>query len=279
MFDELCAIDRSDEQIHGIPRRTRAIVHRAAKGALHDRPVNLPHIARRSLILHAHHYAVRMKEVRNGRPLAKELWIRHDAKRQAALPILGCERAAQFQSSARRHRALFDHQLRRSRFGGNLTRHVVDRGEIRIAVFLWRCADANEDGIAAAYRFASVRGVRDLAGPSRRSQDLVQVLLKDRYASRLEPRDPLLINVRKNDLMPRFGETCAGHQANITTSNYRETQSSPPRRDSLCSHIPMCSSSSVARCSSPIAARAAPAVRVAAGAAARSTAAASTRRA
>src|SRR6266851_9679405 len=265
MFDELCAIDRSDEQIHGIPRRTRAIVHRATKGALHDRPVNLPHIARRSLILHAHHYAVRMKEVRNGRPLAKELWIRHHAKRQAAVARVGCERAAQFQSSARRHRALFDHQLRRSRFGGNLTRHVVDRGEIRIAVFLWRCANANEDSIAAAYRFAGVRGVRDLAGPSRRSQDLVQVLLKDRYASGLEPRDPLLINVRKNDLMPRFGETCAGHQANITTSNYRETQSSPPRRDSLCSHTFPCA--------------AALAVRVAAGAAARSTAAASTRRA
>src|ERR1700730_17497714 len=114
-----------------------------------------------------------MKEIRNGRPFAKELRIGRHAKCKAAVARVGRERAAQFQARARRYRALFDHQLGRSRLRGNLTRDVVDCGKIRIAVFLGWCANANEDGVAAAYCVTSVRGVRDFAGSSRLSQDLV----------------------------------------------------------------------------------------------------------
>src|SRR5258708_20047283 len=111
---------------------------------------------------------------------------------------------------------------------GNLTRDVIDCGKIRIAVFLGRCADANEDRFAAAYGFTGVRGVRNFAGTSRRFEDFVQVMLVDRHASRLKLRDPLLINVLANDIIPPFAQPSAGHQADVTTSDYRETQGIPP---------------------------------------------------
>src|SRR5258708_35922465 len=123
---------------------------------------------------------------------------------------------------------------------GDVTGDVIDGGKNRIAVFLGGCADANEDRFAAAYGFTGVRGVRNFAGTSRRFEDFVQVMLVDRHASRLKLRDPLLINVRANDIMPRFGETCAGHQADVTTSDYRETQGIPPGCDSsIVTHVPV----------------------------------------
>src|ERR1700682_3752739 len=217
MLDELRAVDRGDKQVHGTPGRAVAVVHREAKGALQDRLVNLPHIARRGLVLHADHNAVRVKKIRYGRPFAKELRIGRYAKCQAAVARVGRERSPQFQSGTSRHRAFFDHQLRRSRLRGNLTRYVVDCRKIRIAVFFLRWAYANEDGVAVAYRFTGVRSVRNFSATSRRLQDFLQVVLVDRHASRLELGDPLLINVRANDLVARFGETCAGHQPDVTT--------------------------------------------------------------
>src|SRR6266852_7100841 len=60
----------------------------------------------------------------------------------------------------------------------------------------------------------------------------------DRHPARLQLRDSLLINVRTNNLVPRFRETCTGHQTDVTTSDYRDMQAKPPHQNFLRSHIP-----------------------------------------
>src|ERR1700726_1659724 len=97
-----------------------------------------------------------MEKIRYRRPFAKELRIRRHTKRKAAVARIRRERPAQFQSRARRHRALLDDQLRRSRFRRNLSRNVVDGGKVRIAVLFGRSAHANKNSIALAYRFTRV---------------------------------------------------------------------------------------------------------------------------
>jgi hypothetical protein len=51
------------------------------------------------------------------------------------------------------------------------------------------------------------------------------VLLVDRHSSATQLSDPLFVNVRANDFVPRFGETCACHKPDIATPNDGETQS------------------------------------------------------
>src|SRR5260370_12004739 len=114
-----------------------------------------------------------MEEIRNGRTFAGELGIGRKAKCQTTVARVGCQRAPQFQSRASRYRALFDDQLRRSRFRGNLARDVVNCGKIRIAVFLGRRAHANEYSVAAAYCFPALPGLPTLATAPRRSTHLL----------------------------------------------------------------------------------------------------------
>ncbi len=65
VLDELGAVDRSDQQCGGISRRARAVVDRAMKRPLQNRPVNLSHIVRRGFVFHPHDNAIRMKEILN----------------------------------------------------------------------------------------------------------------------------------------------------------------------------------------------------------------------
>jgi hypothetical protein len=56
--------------------------------------------------------------------------------------------------------------------------------------------------------------------------------LVDGYDARLELRNALRVNVGADDIVPGLGETRAGYQANVTTTNYGEIQSGSPENSS-----------------------------------------------
>jgi hypothetical protein len=53
--------------------------------------------------------------------------------------------------------------------------------------------------------------------------------LVNRHDAGLELRDALSVDVRADDIVPRLGQTRAGYQANIATTNYRKIQGVSPK--------------------------------------------------
>jgi hypothetical protein len=62
-------------------------------------------------------------------------------------------------------------------------------------------------------------------------EDLVEMKLKDGHVAGLKLCDPLAVDIRADHLMSRLGKTRASYQANVATTNHRETQAgiSPKR--------------------------------------------------
>src|ERR1700736_2817452 len=199
------------------------------EAALEDGAVDLAEIGGRRFFLDTHNDAVGMKEIFDRSTFAQELRIRDDTEGEVALAGVGVQRAAQLKAGAGGHRALFDDQLRRACFGGDLTSDVVDRRKVRVAIFLWRCAYANEDGVAAADGLSGVGSVGDFAARVRGGKDLVEITFIDRDDTGLEQRDALLVDIRADDIMSGLGQTGAGDQSNITATNDRKAQAVSPQ--------------------------------------------------
>jgi hypothetical protein len=49
-------------------------------------------------------------------------------------------------------------------------------------------------------------------------------MLVDRHLARLELPDAFGIDVRANDVVPGFGETSSGYQADVATTDHRKIQ-------------------------------------------------------
>src|SRR5436305_3005102 len=113
-------------------------------------------------------------------------------------------------------------------FGGNEPRHIVDGGEVGLAVFFRRRADTDENGIAGSYRFSGIVGERKAVFPHVGGEQRVQVRLVDGNDSGFEGRDAFPVVVRANDLMSNLGKACSRNQSDISAANNCDSQFEPP---------------------------------------------------
>src|SRR5215475_2953689 len=86
VLDKLRAADGGNEELRFLPWRARAVMHRAMKTFLENRPVNLAEFRSRGRILYAHNDAVRMQKIADCRSFAKEFRIRRHSESQIAVP-------------------------------------------------------------------------------------------------------------------------------------------------------------------------------------------------
>jgi len=103
-------------------------VHGAAKTALENRAVDLAEFRGGRGILDTDNNPVRVKKISDGGAFAKEFGIGGHSVFHTADFGIGGEGAAEFETGARRDGTLFDDELGRFCFGGDLPGHVVNGG-------------------------------------------------------------------------------------------------------------------------------------------------------
>ena len=224
MLNELGAADGGYQELGFLARGAGSVVHRAVELLLQNGPVDLAQFLCRGGVLHADHNAVRMEKISNGGAFAKKFWIGCHTEFYVAVSGVGGQRPAELKPGARWDSALFDYELGCSRFRGNLPRHVINSGKVRLARFFWRSPDANENGFSRANGFPSVRGVADMSCLARGSQNLFKVLFIDGHASSLELGNAVAINVRADDLVPGLCKAGSSDQSDVSTSDNGKTQ-------------------------------------------------------
>src|ERR1700722_14120490 len=111
MFDQLRAVNTSDDELALGIRRACSFMDRAVKLAFQDRPINFAQLLSRRGVVHAHNNAVWVKEISNRRPLAQKFRIRSNPKLKFAILRVSRQRATELQARSRRHCALFNYEL------------------------------------------------------------------------------------------------------------------------------------------------------------------------
>src|SRR4029077_15197031 len=186
VLDELCAVNSSDEEFRFAARGAGAVVHRTAKTALENRAVDLAEFRGGRGILDADNNPIRMEKISDRGAFAKKFGIGGHAVFHTADFGIGGEGAAEFETGARGDGTLFDDELGRFRFGGDLPGHVVDGGEVGLARFLRRRSHADEDGVSGADSFSGVSGIRDPSGFVSGREYLAEIMLVDGNAHSIE---------------------------------------------------------------------------------------------
>src|SRR5215469_3703011 len=181
-----------------------------------------------------------MEKISDSGSFAKKFRIGGHPEFDVGVSGISGERAVEFDSRARRNRAFLDHEHRSFRFPSDLLRHVIDGGEIGVAGFLRRSANANKNGIPSANRFTGVGGVRNVPCLSGRRKNLLEVLFVNGHAACLELGNAVFINIRANDIVTRFRETGSGDQPYVSTSDDRKTQKRSSLSWSLNRQKPVC---------------------------------------
>src|ERR1700731_1656394 len=97
-----------------------------------------------------------MKEVLDGGALAKEFWIGDDPECQAVIARVGVQGSTELEAGASGNGTFLDDEFRRTCFAGDLAGDIVDGRKIGVAVFLWRRANADEDGVAPSNCFTGI---------------------------------------------------------------------------------------------------------------------------
>lgn len=204
VLDEFGAVDGGDKKLAARSWRARSIVDGTREAPLDDGTIDLAEVFGGGGILDAYDDAVGVEEVLDGGPFAQELGVGGHAKFDLIVATIRGEGAAEFDSGSRRDGALLDDQFRAVGLSRNLARAVIDGGKIGLAIFFWRRADADKDGVAGANRFAAIGGVGDFSGGSSGFKNLTEMQLVDGNAAGVELGDALAIDIRADDLMARF---------------------------------------------------------------------------
>jgi hypothetical protein len=205
-------------------RRAHSIVQWAVKATLKDGAVDLAQIGCGGFVFNTYNDAVGMKEIFDGVAFAEKLWIRSDTEKTLVATAVSDERTLQREASARGNGAFLDHKLGKTGLLGDLSGHVLNCGEIRLtALFRWS-AHADENDVAGADGFASVRGVGDSAKLAGGSKDFVEVRLENWHDAGIQARNALTVDVRAGHFVSRRGETRARHQSYVATTDHGKMQ-------------------------------------------------------
>ena len=116
------------------------------------------------------------------------------------------------------------------RFSGDQASDVINSGEVGLAIFLRRRANANEDGFAGFHGGGRItskgKAVRfDIGG-----QQSVEIWFINGNDAGVQRGDAFLIVVGANDFVPGFGETSSCNKSDITAANHRDSQFRKPPR-------------------------------------------------
>ena len=208
MLDQFGAADGGDQEFRLMRIGTLAVVHRASKFVLKNRPVDFAELFGGSRIFDADYNAIGMEEILHGRAFAQKFRIGSDA--EAAVPAAVCgKRALQLDASAGRHRAFFDDEFGRTRLSGYLLCHVVDGGKIGAAVGARRSANTDEDRVTKANCFTGVDGIGNFSGFAGRNKNFIEMLLEDRYLTGFQLSNAACVDVGADHLVSRFSKTRA----------------------------------------------------------------------
>lgn len=224
MFDQLGAVNCGDQKFSFVSGRAFPLVDRAMKAVLEDGTIDFPQIGSRRFLIYAHHDAVGMEEIFDGRAFTEEFRIRSHAKIEIAIARIGRQRPAQFDPRSGRNSAFLNDEFWCASFGRDLARDMVDRGEVRIPALFRRRADADKNCFPAADGLTCVRRERYTARIPGGGEDPVEMRFKDGHAAGLKLRDPLAVDVRADHFMPCFCKTRPRYQADIATANHCEMQ-------------------------------------------------------
>jgi hypothetical protein len=182
------------------------------EAALENGAVDFAQLLFGLLIFDADDDAIGMKEVADGRALAKEFGVgSHAEARAVRVAPIDAEHAAQLLAGLRRDSAFLDDQLGRAGGRGDLARDIVDGGQIGVARVGGRRADADEDGVGRIDGIGAIRGEAQAAGGAGAFQDAVQARLVDGQAARVQGIDAVAIVIGGNDFVPGFGQAASGH--------------------------------------------------------------------
>src|ERR1700758_3723572 len=97
-----------------------------------------------------------MKKILYRRAFPQEFRVRSHTKLYAAFPAVDAQYAPQLLPGLRGYRTFLHYQLWFACFGGDLTRHVVNRRKVGFTVLeRWR-SDANENSISGAHSFSGI---------------------------------------------------------------------------------------------------------------------------
>src|SRR5260370_8134303 len=160
MFDQLGAVNCGDQKFSFVSGWAFPIVDRAMKAVLEDGTIDFPQIGSRRFLIYAHHDAVGMEEIFEGRAFTEEFRIRSHAKIEIAIARIGRQRPAQFDPRSGRNSAFLNDEFWCASFGRDLARDMVDRGEVRIPALFRRRADADKNSFPAPDGLTSVRRQR-----------------------------------------------------------------------------------------------------------------------
>src|ERR1700722_10456633 len=223
VLDEFGAADRGDQEFAAGAVRALSRVDRAIKFLFEDGPIDFAEGGGALFVLDADDDAVRVKEIGHGGAFAQELGIGCDLEFDAACRGISGKRLLQLDAGQCRNGAFFHHEFGAARFGGDLTGDVVDRGKIGFAGILGRSADADEDDFPGANGFSSVRGVGDLLFPSGPLKDFVEMLLVDRHFTGFQQVNPILVDVRTENIVTCGGEASSSYKSHVATPDYRQS--------------------------------------------------------
>ena len=160
-----------------------------------------------------------MEKIADSCAFPEKFRIRGHSEFHVAAPGICGKCPAELQPRPGGDRALFNHQFGRARLRCDLPRYVVNGGKVCLAGIFWRRAHANENGIAGTDRFTGIRRVRNPAGFASRRENLLEVLLVDWHAARIEFGDALLVDVGANHFVSRFGKTSSRDQTYVPTTD------------------------------------------------------------
>ena len=133
----------------------------------------------------------------------------------------------------RGHGAFLHDKFRSVSLSGNQASHIINCGEVGLAIFFWRRADANEDSIAGVHCCRGVTGKRKAICAAVGGQQAVQMGLVDGYDASLQCCDAFRVVVRAYDLVSCLSKTCPGNQSHVSTTDDCNSQfrTSHPHRD------------------------------------------------
>ncbi len=196
--------------------------------ALQHRAVNFLHHALGHFVLGAHHDAVGMQKILDGRALAQKFRIGRHVKRDPAFAAVYRQRALQFLPGLRRNGALLDHQFFRARFGAHQPRHMVDGAQVRGAGRQRRRPHADENCVAGGHSIHRICAKAKQAFPARVADDGVEARLENRQAAGFQRFYFCRVAIRAHHFMADARQASAGHQSHIPGADYGNLQMKLP---------------------------------------------------
>ena len=184
-----------------------------------ERPIDLGYHFPGALVVGSDHDSIRMLEIVDGGAFAEEFGVGYNSHIGIRMNFLN--NSLDFVASSNRHRGFRDNDREAIERRCDLTRRVVDVGEIRVSVASPRwCANGNKDHVGGADWFGKLGCERQSTRANIGAQEFRQSGLIDRAFATSKRFNLRSIFVDANNLMAKIGKTGSGNQTHIPSADH-----------------------------------------------------------